>query len=89
LDSDGIIKKIIVLSGQPLLAEAAKENVKKWRFTRGQDSRDNGSTSPAEDLELIYEFNLRNELAASPKSEFVFDYPNHVTITASAPRMNP
>lgn len=49
IDSDGVVKDVILLSGHPLLASAAAANVKQWRFQPPQ-----GNDRPEANLKYTF-----------------------------------
>jgi TonB family protein len=77
IDHEGSVARTRIISGPNLLAEAARDNVAKWRF----EKRDKKIASGALKAALTYIFVLRGT-AARPTSEFVFEYPNSVILTA-------
>lgn len=77
IDHKGSVINTRVLSGSNLLAEAAKQNVGRWKF----DKRNRKATPNSSKALVTYRFVLKGT-AARPKSEFVFEYPNSVILTA-------
>jgi quercetin dioxygenase-like cupin family protein len=81
LDAEGFVTGTAVLSGHPLLAKAAQENVAKWRFKQTQTRHHRSSKQL-----VIYQFVLEGTCKLHQcKSEFVFEYPNVVTVRSGAP----
>jgi TonB family protein len=87
IDADGRVKEVQTVAGNPLLAEAARENLKSWRFARITEL--SADHTAASDLEFVYEFKIRDKTAPNPDVDFVFDYPGRITVTASAPHWVP
>ncbi len=86
IDSDGAVGEIKTLTGNSLLADAARESLRTWRFARVAGS---SVGAVASDVEFVYEFRLRDKTAANQDLEFVFEYPDHITVTASPPHWMP
>lgn len=75
VDSGGSIIDVAVLSGNPVLAKAAAQNLNTWKFARRTSLPGN--------------FKLAGETASRPRTEFVSEYANHVTGTSAAPHWMP
>ena len=54
---DGSVSISALRSGHPLLLQAAKDNLKKWRFQRGED----------QEMEITYHFKLSEQLQSTPQ----------------------
>lgn len=89
VDDAGVVTEVSVISGNSLLARTAAENLKRWRFARHSTSSGAQSGRVAGDVEVTYDFRLVGETNSTPKSEFVYEYPNRVTLTSAAPRWMP
>jgi TonB family protein len=82
LDRDGRVIDAKVISGQPILAAAAKDNARLWKF----ETRDGvpGDQRPR----LTFVFRLVGECKSQCcEDRFFFSYPNHVEITAPLPQI--
>jgi hypothetical protein len=64
-----------VLSGHPLLAACCLENAKKWVF----------EPNPTETALIVYDLRVRDV----DVTQFLFERPNLVTLTAGAPIVEP
>jgi len=84
LAGNGSPTDIQVIAGQKVLADAARENLSKWRF---------GSVSGVDDsglyVNVTYEFRLGGLTSARPRSTFVYEYPLRVIISSEVPRWEP
>jgi TonB family protein len=80
----GKVSTAEIISGHPLLARAAQENVKTWVFTRCCGS-DRPTTSPS--IEFTYVFKLEGVADYRPQTRFRYEHPYRVTIVAEAQRM--
>ena len=67
---DGTVLSADSLEGAPLMAKAAGENVKSWKFSKGCAGRD-----AADSVRLTYAFKLRDTAKGPPPTDFVFEYP--------------
>jgi TonB family protein len=76
INTDGSVSNVRVLSGHPLLAKDAEENIKLWRFQSGH----------ATPLKMSYEFRLAEQnvkLKSAPV--FTYESPDRVRISSSWP----
>ncbi len=78
VDSEGRVHVTIPKSGHQLLAQAAAENLRKWRFQTGEN----------QELEITYHFQINDKPAVKPFSGYVLDLPDSVTITRDPPPVN-
>jgi Gram-negative bacterial TonB protein C-terminal len=83
----GTVSSVEVVSGNPVLAGAARDNIKTWKFGRVCNSGGN-SNEPAT-MEFNYEFQLEGIVESSPKTDFEFEYPNRVKVKSSAVHWTP
>lgn len=81
LSEKGTIEDLKAVEGHPLLAAAAKDNVKKWTFRRIESAF---TPSISESVILTYIFKIEG-LSENPKQTFTFEYPGLVTVTSEAP----
>jgi TonB family protein len=72
IDSDGGVTLSYVVSGHPLLVQAALDNLKKWKFQPGE----------SQEMEITYHFKVNGTPGNYPQSECTFDLPNSVTISS-------
>jgi TonB family protein len=86
--SDGSVGTVRIITGNHILALAAQENAKGWKFMRcvlqGTDA-----TRQDNDIQFVYDFKLVGETKSAPKTEFSYEHPNRVTITSAAPHWMP
>jgi|HubBroStandDraft_4_1064222.scaffolds.fasta_scaffold30196_1 TonB family protein len=75
IGSDGTVSIPIRKSGHPLLLQVAEDNLKKWRFQRGED----------QEMEITYHFKLTKTSSDSAQTECVFDLPASVMISSPLP----
>jgi TonB family protein len=75
LSKDGKVVQASVLSGHPLLAACCLENAKKWVF----------EPNPTETALIVYDLRVRDV----DVTQFLFERPNLVTLTAGAPIVEP
>jgi TonB family protein len=74
IEADGKVGSVSVLSGHPLLARDAAQNLNSWVFSRAD-----GRTH-----EIVYEFRLENpEVYTDPPSRVTFDLPDRVRIVSN------
>jgi TonB family protein len=86
IDSAGAIASVNALSGHPVLAKAAEQNIRLWRFS---PARSAGQRVDAE-FDFIYVFKLEGVTECPrPASSLIYEYPDKVTITSEAPHMQP
>ncbi len=85
VDALGAVTKIEIIAGPEILAIAAKENLKLWRFTRA----DGNSVRIVRKVEMFYDFRVVGESEQRGESSFVFEFPNRVTIVTSAVAWQP
>ena len=62
------------------LRDAAIENATKWRFMKTAGSVIQGSGAM-----LKYQFKLRGTTRSTPRQEFIFEYPDTVTVISEMP----
>ena len=80
LSRTGAVSHAEVLSGNPVLARAARENVVLWRFAAPCSGRD-GKESV---IEFTYVFRLRGGVDAGPRTSFRYEHPYKVILTSEA-----
>jgi TonB family protein len=86
LDPLGNVSSVEIVSGHPVLAGAARDNIKTWKF--GKMCNNDKSSEPAE-LEFNYECKLEGVVKSNPKTDFVFEHPNKITLKSSAVHWTP
>jgi TonB family protein len=78
---DGSVTNAMSVSGHPLLAKAACENARQWKFERAKSER-----REERDVYLVYRFLLRGTCAGRDcRQKFSVDLPNLVTVTSEIP----
>ncbi len=82
--NDGTVRKATVISGHPLLAPAAANSARTWRFGRPL-----GDTH--DDVFLVtFDFRLEGRCGDTGcKENFVLHYPDSVTVTSEYPGVQP
>lgn len=76
----GSVSQVSVLSGHPLLVQAAKDNIQNWKFEP--------IGTAAVDFDLRYVFALRDHEEGTRHEEVSFDVPQRILIVASPPIMD-
>jgi TonB family protein len=67
-------------SGHPLLAKAAEENIKTWRFQSGVEG----------EVKITYHFKMQGKPTYGyPETICEFDFPDSITIITNVPAPNP
>ena len=79
LDSNGAVSRADIVSGNPVLAHAAQENILKWRFAAACSS----SESP-QPIEFTYEFKLQGVVDANPRTSFRYEHPYKARVESQA-----
>jgi TonB family protein len=76
LSPNGSVSEAKILSGSLLLGKAVLDRISEWRF------RSVTSAAPTQPPTLILTFNflLEDQAATVPKTKFVYDYPNTITV---------
>ena len=82
--ADGSVSGIKVISGQPVLAKAAQENMKLWKF--GSTSNKSAEVGG---IDFTYVFKLEGTAVSTPMTDFLYEYPGHVTVTSQPQHWNP
>jgi TonB family protein len=85
LNPNGTVAKVEIVSGNRVLAEAAVENLKEWVFERCSIPSSANKLSAG----FKFVFRLEGETESPPRSDFRFEQPNTVYITAPAQRWQP
>ena len=83
----GIVSSVEVVSGNPVLAGAAQDNIKTWKF--GTVCNCGGNPREPATMNFNYEFQLEGIVESSPKTDFEFEYPNKVKVKSSAVHWTP
>lgn len=83
LDSVGSIETVRALSGHPILARAALENIRTWRFSR--------CTGPDGELTVSFEYKFELQRANDPRPVPILQYehPYKVKVTARSESWQP
>jgi TonB family protein len=77
IGSDGRVPSPIGISGHPLLLQAAKDNLKKWKFQSGE----------YQETEITYHFKLTEPSSGYTQTECAFDLPDSVTVLSHLPQV--
>jgi TonB family protein len=85
LDGDGNATRIEVISGNAVLAKAAQDNLKLWKFTIVPTDRREAPKT----IDFTYEFRLKGETESKPTGLFRYEHPYTVIVTSEAPRWTP
>jgi TonB family protein len=81
VEDDGAVSLAEVVSGHPLLGEAAKENAERWRFKKQTTF---SGRNP--DAYLVYRFLLEGTCAGNDcRTGFVAELPNFILVTSEIP----
>lgn len=83
ISANGSVSGTRILAGNQVLAQAAEQNVKGWKFMRCT-LRETETAVPGDDVVFSYDFRLVGEAQSAPKTEFVYEHPNRVTVTSAA-----
>ena len=82
LDPNGHVTEAKVISSQPILAAAARQNATHWTFERRDGIGFDGNPR------LTFVFRLLGECKSQfCEDKFLFSYPNRVEVTAPLPRI--
>jgi TonB family protein len=85
LSPDGSVIEVKVLSGNKLLARAATENLKPWRFGRACGS---GKEMMSRSIDFRYTFKLKG-VSTRPETESIYEHPGTVIVLSAAQHWNP
>jgi TonB family protein len=78
LANDGVVSNCRTVKGHPLLAQAAEENVKRWKFRSASHI-----ASGSNEITLLYTFQLAGDPSRTEHDEFSFEFPNHATFVST------
>jgi TonB family protein len=78
VNARGAVAGVRVVSGAPVLAKAAQENIQLWKFTPscGKQQAMEG------EVDFTYIFKLKAGPVATPVTDFVYEHPRKVTVTS-------
>ena len=79
VDQTGTVADVMFLSGHPLLAQAAIDNMRTWKFEPLE-----GSTA---EFDITYEFSLRGEAEIERRGQMSFPSPERILILGNPPIM--
>jgi len=85
LDDTGSVSVVEVVSGHPILARAAEENIRSWRFASLCAAKPN----QLQTLEFTYDFRLEGAVADHPITRFRYEHPNRVIVISPAVQWTP
>jgi|GEM_PF-5478855 len=80
LRRDGTVENARVVSGSQLLGNFIVRGIREWKFMPNTI----GPNPSAGLLSLYFEYKLGEGADGNPKSSFVYDYPNHFTISSKS-----
>jgi len=83
----GTVSSVAVVRGNAVLAEAARDNIKTWKF--GTTCSNGGNPNEPATMDFNYEFRLEGIVKSSPKTDFEFEYPNKITVKSSTVHWTP
>jgi TonB family protein len=78
VNDSGLVAEARAISGHPILAKAALDNIKSWTF--GALLADGPSTGT--EMDFTYVFKLEGEALTTPPTDFVYEYPDKVMVTS-------
>ncbi|MBY0508429.1 MAG: energy transducer TonB [Bryobacteraceae bacterium] len=86
--ADGYVKSTRVIQGKHILAKAAQDNLRKWRFQRVPVVAPGDAWDT---MVLHYDFRLSSKSCVRSvcPTTFRFEYPNTVTVEIDAPHWQP
>ncbi len=84
LAADGSVGSTRIVSGEKILAAAAEQNARKWKFKRVGEV-----TAGRNTFLLVYRFRLEGISQDPVPSESVFEHPNLVVVRAKKPHWQP
>jgi len=85
LDERGEVSHVDIVSGHPVLARAAEDNIKLWSFTILCKNSDH----PSRTIEFTYDFRLDGTVASNPNTRFRYEHPYRVVAISPALRWTP
>jgi TonB family protein len=83
----GNVANAEALKGNRVLANAAIENIKKWKFQNVNQKK--GVQPTTTQLDFNYTFVLNGVAVSCPNTDFEFEYPNKVTVKSQALHWTP
>lgn len=86
VEADGQVSNIDVINGNPVLAGAARDNIKTWKFGR---ICPNDSQKAFIEMQFKYVFKLEGVIESKPITDFEFVYLNTITVRSSAVHWTP
>jgi TonB family protein len=81
LNQAGHVSAVHVLEGNSVLARAAEENVRSWRFKYSCETG-SGSTDGSRTLIFTYVFKLEGKGETRPRTRVRYDSPYRLTVTS-------
>jgi TonB family protein len=85
LDENGTVAEVRVVSGPTLLANAARENMRLWKFIAVPGKVVAGPVTIA----FLYDFQLQGDARFAPTTDFVYEYPGIVRVTSQPQHFTP
>lgn len=81
ISRDGSVLTAEIISGPHIFSQAVLDNARRWKFRSVQGQ--GGSVS------LVYSFTIEGTTVGIPRSSFVYEHPNRVTVISEAPYLTP
>lgn len=78
LDEEGGVLKVDLISGHPVLARTAEENIRLWKFVAPCGDKQGASRV----VEFTYEFRLNGEVEMNPRTQFRYEHPFRAIVTS-------
>jgi TonB family protein len=84
---DGSVASVTIISGHPLLQQAVKDNLLRWKFR----SADRDSSNALDEFVVTYTFQLTGNCDKYNRcnEEFWYEYPDRVSVISEMPNLNP
>ncbi len=77
--ADGSVSTAKVVSGSPLLGGAVLSRIGEWRFRLASGA---SAAQPPSTVTMTVNFVLEKPVMVQPKTKFIYDYPNDVTVVS-------
>lgn len=80
LDPQGRVSRADVLSGNSILADAARHSLLSWKFSQSCKS----APGDPETIDFTYRFRLEGAVASHPRTAFSYEHPFKATVISQA-----
>jgi TonB family protein len=77
VDGNGVVLRADVVSGNQVLARAAQDNIRKWKFVAP-------CSAGPKTIDFTYEFKLEGEVEEHPRTIFRYEHPYKVIVESQA-----